>query len=298
MTTSSRAADTLEAPASTLSTLAVKVPEITAFFWVIKILSTAMGEALSDFLDGGSGAWPVVGVLLALIAFVLALRWQLKSRTYHAVRYWLAVAMVATFGTMAADGWHQAFGIPYWASSLGYLIVLGVIFWRWYATEGTLSIHSITTKRRERYYWAAVLATFALGTAVGDMTATDFGWGFLASALVFTGIILVPLAGYWKLRFNSIFAFWSAYIITRPLGASYADWMDVSKHRGGLAWGTGPVSLTLIVIIGAVVAYVAKTGVDRPRHVTDASGVELSEDDLGLLEASSSDMEGDLIGGS
>jgi uncharacterized membrane-anchored protein len=240
----------------------VKVPEITVLFWVIKVLSTAMGEALSDFLDGGSGLWPVAGCLLALVAFVVALRMQFRSPRYTAGIYWFAVAMVATFGTMAADGWHQALGIPYYGSTALYLVVLAVVFWRWHASEKTLSIHSINTRRREWYYWAAVLATFALGTAAGDMTAVNLQMGFLASGVLFAGIIALPALAFWKLRLNSVVAFWFAYVITRPLGASFADWMDVSRNRGGLGWGTGPVSLALGLIIIGLVGYLALTGRD------------------------------------
>jgi uncharacterized membrane-anchored protein len=245
---------------------AVKVPEITVLFWVIKVLSTAMGEALSDFLDGGSGLWPVAGCLLALVAFVLALRMQLRSPTYTAGIYWFAVTMVATFGTMAADGWHQALGIPYYGATALYVVALAVIFWRWYASEGTLSIHSIDSRRREWFYWSAVLATFALGTAAGDMTAVNLHMGFLASGLLFAGIIAVPAIAYWKFRLNAVVAFWFAYIITRPLGASFADWMDVSRHRGGLGWGTAPVSVVLTLIIVGLVGYVAVTGRGIQRH--------------------------------
>jgi uncharacterized membrane-anchored protein len=249
---------------------AVKVPEITILFWVIKVLSTAMGEALSDFLDGGSGLWPVAGCLLALIAFVVALRMQFRSPRYTAGIYWFAVAMVATFGTMAADGWHQALGIPYYGSTAMYLVALAIIFWRWHKSEKTLSIHSINTRRREWYYWAAVLATFALGTAAGDMTAVNLHMGFLASGLLFAGIIAVPAVAFWKLRLNSVVAFWFAYIITRPLGASFADWMDVSRHRGGLGWGTGPVSAVLALVIVGLVGYLAVSGRDAQRRQAPA----------------------------
>jgi uncharacterized membrane-anchored protein len=270
MTDSAHSSAVLDADRSLTRTLAVKVPEITVYFWVIKVLSTAMGEALSDFLDGGSAAWPVAGVLVALVAFVVALRMQLRSARYSSSVYWFAVAMVATFGTMAADGWHQAFGIPYYASSAGYLALLAVIFWRWQAREGTLSIHSIDTRRREYFYWATVLATFALGTAAGDMTATSFHLGYFSSGLLFLGIIAIPALAWWKFRLNSIVAFWFAYVITRPLGASFADWMDVSHRRGGLGWGTGPVSLALAVVMIAVVAYAAKTGADlRPEDALE-----------------------------
>jgi uncharacterized membrane-anchored protein len=225
-----------------------------------------MGEALSDFLDGGSGiVFPILGVLAALVAFVVALRLQLKAPRYRTGSYWFAVAMVATFGTMAADAFHQALGMPYWSTTLMYLVILAAIFYRWYASEGTLSIHSINTRRRERFYWATVLATFALGTATGDMTATDFHWGFLTSGIVFAIVITIPGLAYWKLRLNSVFAFWFAYVITRPLGASFADWLDVSKHRGGVGLGTGPVSAVLIVLIVGLVVWLARSGKDVQR---------------------------------
>jgi uncharacterized membrane-anchored protein len=264
---SSRVATALPVPSeSAVANFAIKVPEVTAYFWVIKVLSTAMGEALSDFLDGGAGLWPVFGVLAALIVFVVALRLQLKETHYVTAKYWSAVAMVATFGTMAADAPHQAFQIPYYVSAVVWSLVLTAIFIRWYRTEGTLSIHSINSRRRERYYWSTVLATFALGTAVGDMTATNFRWGFLTSGIVFAAIILIPAFAYWRLKLHSVFAFWFAYIITRPLGASFADWMDVRRPRG-LGWGTGPVSLTLAVIMIAVIAFVGLTGRDVQDHV-------------------------------
>jgi uncharacterized membrane-anchored protein len=264
MTSASGTLAVLERDRPTKTSLVVKVPEITAYFWIIKVLSTAMGEALSDFLDGGAGLFPVFGVLLALVAFVVALRMQFRSPRYATGIYWLAVAMVATFGTMAADGWHQAFGIPYYVSTAMYMVVLAAIFWKWHATEKTLSIHSINTRRREYYYWATVLATFALGTAAGDMTATEMHLGYLSSGLLFAGIIAIPAIGYWKFRLNSVVAFWFAYIVTRPLGASFADWMDVSHRRGGLGWGSGPVSLGFAAVIVAFVVYVGVSGKDAP----------------------------------
>lgn len=240
-----------------------KVPEITIWFWVIKVLSTAMGEALSDFLDGGTGiVLPALGVLVALVAFVVALRRQLRTRRYVSAVYWFAVAMVATFGTMAADSLHQALAIPYYASTGLFAAILAIIFWRWHRSEGTLSIHSIDTPRRERFYWATVLATFALGTAGGDMTATDLNLGFLVSGLLFAAVIVLPAIGWRVLRMHAIFAFWFAYIVTRPLGASFADWLDVPAHRG-LGLGTGPVALVLALMMAIVVVGVRASGRDR-----------------------------------
>jgi uncharacterized membrane-anchored protein len=233
--------------------LAVKVPQITVLFWVVKVTSTAMGEALADFLDGGSGlVWPAVGALVALAGFVVALRVQQRTRRYTTGAYWFAVAMVATFGTMAADSLHQFLGAPYWLTTVFYAVILAVVFWRWWANEHTLSIHTITTRRREHFYWATVLATFALGTATGDWTATSLHLGFFSSGLIFTAAITLPALAY-RLGANPIVTFWAAYILTRPLGASYADWMDYPTRTGGLGWGTAPVWTTLALIMTGLV---------------------------------------------
>jgi uncharacterized membrane-anchored protein len=240
-----------------------KVPEISLWFWVIKITSTAMGEAVSDYLDGGAGTiGPALGVLLAFVVFVYALRAQFRAPSYHTRTYWFAVAMVATFGTMFADAFHKELGVPYYATTASFAVILALVFWCWYASEGTLSIHSITTRRREYFYWATVLTTFALGTAAGDWTADSLHFGYLKSAVVFLIIIMIPAFGWWKLRLNSIAAFWFAYIITRPLGASFADWSDAVKPRG-LGLGTRSVSVVLALVMISLVTFVGVTGRDR-----------------------------------
>jgi uncharacterized membrane-anchored protein len=239
-----------------------KVPEVTAFFWIVKALTTAMGESTSDFLV--HTLVPEIAVVLGGIAFVIALYLQLGKDRYVPWAYWLAVAMVGVFGTMAADVLHVGLGVPYIVSTIFYAIVLAVVFRAWYVTEGTLSIHSITTQRRELFYWAAVLATFALGTAAGDLTAVTFGLGYFGSILLFLAIIAIPAIGYFRFGMNSILAFWFAYVVTRPVGASVADWLSVSSARGGLALGAGPVSLVLAGLIGGFVYYLAKTGRDTP----------------------------------
>jgi uncharacterized membrane-anchored protein len=252
--------------------LAVKVPEITALFWIIKVTSTAMGEALADWLDGGDGlVFPAVGALVALAAFIVALRIQFRTRAYQTTAYWFAVAMVATFGTMAADSLHQFLGLPYWSTTAFYAVILALVFWRWWANEHTLSIHTIDTRRRERFYWATVLSTFALGTATGDWTATDLKLGFFSSALMFCGVIAIPAIAY-RLGANPIFTFWFAYVITRPLGASFADWADYPKISGGLGYGTWPVWMTLGAAMIALVTFLglrerrAAFGEPTPRH--------------------------------
>ena len=239
-----------------------KVPEVTAFFWIVKALTTAMGESTSDFLV--HKLVPEIAVVLGGIGLVVALILQFRARGYVAWRYWLAVAMVGVFGTMAADALHVGLGVPYIASSIFYAVALTAVFAAWYASERTLSIHSIRTPRRELFYWAAVLATFALGTAVGDLTAVTFGIGYLASAVLFAAAIMVPAIGYWRFGLNAILAFWSAYVLTRPLGASIADWLAVSHARGGLDLGTGPVSLALVALIALFVVYLTVTRVDAP----------------------------------
>jgi uncharacterized membrane-anchored protein len=173
--------------------------------------------------------------------------------------------MVSVFGTSAADALHVVIGIPYLYSTAFYLIVLAAIFAVWQRSEGTLSIHSINTPRREFFYWATVLATFALGTAAGDLTATTMHLGFFASGVMFAAWIAVPAVGFWWFGLNEIAAFWAAYILTRPLGASFADWGAVKKASGGLALGTGPVSLGLAALIVVCVGYLAATRIDVRR---------------------------------
>jgi uncharacterized membrane-anchored protein len=238
--------------------LAVKVPQITILFWIIKVTSTAMGEALADWLDGGNGLiWPAVGALVSLAALIVALRIQFRTRAYQTAAYWFAIAMVATFGTMAADSLHQFLGVSYDYTTAFYAVVLALVFWRWWANERTLSIHTIDSRRRERFYWATVLATFALGTATGDWTATNLKLGFFSSGLMFLGVIAVPAIAY-RLGANPIFTFWFAYVITRPLGASFADWADYPKISGGLAFGTWPVWMVLAAVMASLVFVLAR----------------------------------------
>ena len=236
---------------------ALRVPEVTVFFWVIKALSTAMGESTSDYLVHAMA--PEVAVLLGFVGFVIALALQFSRRRYVAWAYWLAVVGVGVFGTMAADVLHVGFGVPYVASSVLYGVVLAAVFVSWQRTEKTLSIHSIDTDRREAFYWAAVVATFAMGTAVGDLTAVTLNLGYLASGLLFAAIIVVPAVGYWRLGWNPILCFWIAYVVTRPLGASFADWMGKSVSAGGLGWGDGTVALILTFAIVCLVAFLTVT---------------------------------------
>ena len=225
-----------------------------------------MGETTSDFLVHRLG--PPPAVLIGAAAFSAALWLQLRAGRYSAWIYWLAVAMVGVFGTMAADVLHVGLGIPYAVSTTFYAIVLTAVFLTWQRSELTLSIHSILTRRRELFYWAAVLATFALGTAAGDMTARTLGLGYLGSGIMFAALIAVPAVAYWRFGMNAILAFWFAYIVTRPLGASFADWLAVPHSRGGLGFGYGPVSLVLAALIVGFVAYLASSRIDVARVAT------------------------------
>ena len=235
----------------------LRVPEVTVYFWVIKALSTAMGEATSDYLV--HRLHPVPAVALGFVGFVVALALQFSMRRYLAWTYWLAVVAVGVFGTMAADVLHVGFHVPYVASSVLYAVVLAAVFLFWQRTEGTLSFHTIDTPRREAFYWAAVVATFAMGTAVGDLTATTFHLGYLGSLVLFAVLICVPAAGFRWLAWNAVFSFWCAYVLTRPLGASFADWIGKPGSVGGLGWGDGRVALVLTAVIFVMVAFLATT---------------------------------------
>lgn len=251
-------------------TLISKVPEVTVFFWIVKALTTALGESTSDYLVHRIS--PVAAVLMGFTAFCIALVVQLMVRRYFAWAYWFAVAMVGVFGTMAADVLHVGLGVPYIVSSVLFLIVLAAVFTSWYVAEKTLSIHSIYTLRREFFYWAAVVSTFAMGTAVGDLSAITFHLGYLLAALMFGALILIPVVGYLQLGWNAVFSFWFAYVLTRPLGASVADWLGKPKNLRGLGYGSGPVSLVLALVIICFVAYLAVTKIDTPdRRATDAA---------------------------
>lgn len=219
-----------------------------------------MGEVFSDFLVKTIN--PFIAVALGGMGLLASLILQFRARRYVAWTYWLTVVMVSIFGTMAADVLHIVMGIPYVDSTAFFLVALAVIFVIWQLTEKTLSIHSIYTRRREFFYWATVLATFALGTAAGDMTAMTLHLGYFSSGVLFAVLIAIPTLAYRLIKLNEVFAFWFAYIMTRPLGASFADWVGVSHARGGLGIGTGLVSLALSIVIIGLVGYLAVTKKD------------------------------------
>lgn len=240
-----------------------RVPDPTALFWALKLLTTGVGEVASDFLVKTFDPVPVV--LLAAVGFVAVAVLQLTARRYVPWRYWAFVLSVAVFGTMIADVTHLVIGIPYAISTPLFAVVLAVVFVAWHRTEGTLSVHSVDIQRRELFYWATVIATFALGTAFGDLTATTLGLGYLGSAFLFAGLFAVPVVLF-RVGLPATAAFWWAYVLTRPLGASIADWLALPPARGGLDLGyptiTG-VGVALIAI-GVVVVQRRSARADLP----------------------------------
>lgn len=234
-----------------------KVPEVTVYFWIVKVLTTAMGETISDYLVYHIN--PYIAVVAGGVGFAAAMLLQFAARRYMAWVYWVAVAMVAIFGTMVADVLHVVLGVPYFVSTIFFAVVLALVFVSWYASEKTLSIHSINNPRRELFYWTTVITTFALGTAAGDMTASTLGLGYLASGILFAILISVPAVAWYRFNMNPIFAFWFAYVLTRPLGASFSDWMGKPPSWSGLGWGTGPVSVGLALLFIGFVGYLART---------------------------------------
>ena len=256
---------------------APKVPEVFLLFWIVKLLTTGIGEAGADFL--GTVSIPLAAVV-GIGGFFVALWWQLRAEAYQPVRYWVTVLSVALFGTMIADGPHVALGTPYYVDSVIYLVLLvGLLAW-WQRSEGTLSVHSITTARRERFYWGAVLLTFGLGTALGDATAIEMGLGFAWSIVLFGVLILVPLV-LWRRGLDATIAFWASYVLTRPLGASVADWLGKPPSAGGLGWGDGVVTGIGLLAFAALVTYLTLTHADvEGAHQAHEQGASAHEDDL------------------
>ncbi|MHB9041934.1 COG4705 family protein [Acidithiobacillus sp.] len=242
----------------------LKVPKITLYFWVAKLLTTAMGEATSDYLVFHTN--PYLAVMGCGLLFLAAIWLQIWSRQYSAHYYWFAVIMVSIFGTQIADVTHVVLGVPYVISTSVFFVALATILGAWKFKEKTLSIHSVHTPRREAFYWATIVATFALGTAAGDMTASSLDLGYFASGLLFIVLFCIPVVAYFIFDLNEIAAFWIAYILTRPLGASFADWTDKPMLLGGLGFGDGPVSISLTLVIMTLLLFLIISKVDDPNR--------------------------------
>ncbi|HLW94874.1 MAG TPA: hypothetical protein VKS25_05810 [Solirubrobacteraceae bacterium] len=247
--------------------LAAKVPEVILLFWVVKILTTAGGEATSDYLKTyGNFKGGGVEVLVIVVGLLL----QFTTRRYRAFAYWFLAYAIAITGTGVSDFLHLDVHIPYAGTTLLWAVILAAVFWIWQRSEGTLSIHSITTQRREAFYWATVFATFALGTALGDYTATSLGLGFLTSGVLFGVVILIPGLARWQFNLNGIAAFWMSYVVTRPLGASFADYISRPRSLSGINYGDGPTSIVFAIAVFVLVCYLA---VARPDIQDPAVGL-------------------------
>jgi len=239
-----------------------KVPEITVFFWVIKILCTTVGETGADFLNtnlnlGLDGVTAIIGTML-----VVTLIFQFKSKKYVPRIYWLAVVLISIVGTLITDNLTDKLGIPLIITTIIFTITLSIVFAAWYKKEKTLSIHSIITTRREAFYWLAILFTFALGTAAGDLLAETVNLGYLLSAIIFAGLIAAVAISHFVFKVNAILAFWIAYILTRPLGASIGDYLSQDLGSGGLGLGTVITSMIFLATILSTVIYLAITKKD------------------------------------
>jgi len=239
-----------------------KVPQITIFFWIIKILCTTVGETFADFLNFNLGFGLTMTTLIMGIAFFIILAVQFRTKRYIPLVYWATVVLISVFGTLVTDNLTDAMAVPLEWSTIAFTILLAATFYLWYRSEGTLSIHSIFTPKRELYYWLTILFTFALGTAVGDLYSEQLGLGYLNTGLIVTGLIALIYAAYRIFHLNSILAFWMAYILTRPLGASLGDYLSQAKANGGLGLGTTVTSIIFLIAIVGVVVFLAVTKID------------------------------------
>jgi uncharacterized membrane-anchored protein len=240
-----------------------KVPLITLFFWIIKILATSVGETGADFLNFNLGLGLTLTSLLAALLLVLALVIQFRQDRYIPWVYWIAVVFLSVVGTLITDNLTDNLHISLYATTGIFSVALALTFSAWFWSENTLSIRAITTIRREAFYWAAILFTFALGTAAGDLVSEQLGLGYVISGLIFGGMIALFTVGYYAFRLNSVLAFWAAYVLTRPLGASIGDFLTQAHRDGGLGLSTTSVSAAFLVIIVALVAYLTVSRVDR-----------------------------------
>lgn len=250
----------LQSPGTRLST---KVPLVTLYFWIIKIMATTVGETAADFLNFDMKLGLVKTSWLMAALLVVALIVQIAARRYVPWKYWLAVVFLSIFGTLVTDNLSDNYGVSLIVTTIGFSAALVATFLAWHASEHTLSIHSITTRRRELFYWSAILFTFALGTAAGDLVAEKLALGYAVSALLFGGAIALVTLAYFKFGLDSVWAFWIAYVLTRPFGASCGDLLSQAPKDGGLGLGTVGTSALFVAVIVALVGYLTYTRSDR-----------------------------------
>jgi uncharacterized membrane-anchored protein len=240
-----------------------KVPEVTMFFWIIKILATTVGETAADLLNVNLNLGLTITTIVMSVLLIITLFYQFKSRKYVPGIYWLAVVLISVVGTLVTDNLVDNLGVTLETTTIYFTVALLGTFAVWYASEKTLSIHSIFTTKREAFYWLAILFTFALGTAAGDLTAEGLNLGYWVSALMFAALIGVVTIAHYLFKLNAVLAFWIAYILTRPLGASLGDYLSQPRDEGGLGLGTVGTSAIFLVTILSLVIYLSKTRRDE-----------------------------------
>jgi len=240
----------------------VKVPEVTAYFWIIKVLATTVGETFADYLNVTLGFGLNGTTLVTVVALIIALIFQFKSTNYVPSLYWIVVVLISVAGTLFTDNLTDNLNVSLITSSVIFSIILAMVFFIWHKTEASLAIHSIYTPRRESFYWSAILFTFALGTATGDLFAERLGLGYGVSLIIFATIILIIALAWSRNILNPVFAFWAIYVITRPLGASIGDLLSQSKEDGGIGLGTTMTSAIFLAIILGLVVYLTRSRKD------------------------------------
>lgn len=234
-----------------------KVPQITLWFWVIKIMATTIGETGADFLAFRLGLGLVGTSFVMGAALLVLLAVQLRLRRYVPVVYWLTVVLLSIVGTLITDNLTDGMGVSLFVSTGTFTALLAATFGVWFASERTLSIHTIVTHKRELFYWAAILFTFALGTAAGDLVAERLHWGYALSAVIIGGAIALVTASYWLVKADPVLVFWVAYVLTRPFGASIGDWLSQPVRVGGLGLGPATVSAAFGLAIAALVVFLS-----------------------------------------
>lgn len=241
-----------------------KVPEVTIFFWIIKIMATTVGETAADFLNTNLNMGLTNTTIIMSVFLLITLFFQFRAKKYVPRIYWLSVVLISVVGTLVTDNLTDNFGVSLKTTTSIFFIAMLASFAAWYASEKTLSIHSIYTTKREAFYWLAILFTFALGTAAGDLIAEGLNLGYLLSAVIFAAVIGIVTFAHYRLKLNSVLAFWIAYILTRPFGASLGDYLSQPRSNGGLGLGTTGTSALFLIIILCLVMYLSKTRIDAP----------------------------------
>lgn len=244
-----------------------KVPEVIIYFWIIKIMATTVGETAADFLIGNLKLGLTNTTMIMSVLLIITLFFQFKASKYVPRIYWFTVVMISVVGTLITDNLVDNLGVSLVTTTIIFTVAMLATFAAWYASEKTLSIHSIYTSKREAFYWLAILFTFALGTAAGDLIAEGLNMGYWKSALMFAALIGVVTIAHYGFKLNTVLSFWIAYILTRPLGASLGDYLSQPRDKGGLGLGTTGTSLIFLVIILGLVFYLTKTRKDESKAV-------------------------------